>query len=59
MKQLDIVLDVEFEGCIYTFEDGFMVLVYGREGDELYFTKDLKQAKEFLGVYEEEEDYYV
>ena len=53
MKQLKTVLEVECEGCIYEFKDGFMVLVYGLDGDKLYYTKNLQQAKAKLGVFEE------
>ena len=55
MEQLDVVLEVEFEGCIYAFQDGFIVQTYYNScgPDELYFTRDLKQAKEKLGVYED------
>lgn len=56
MEQLKVVLEVEFEGCVYAFQDGFIVQVYysGYGTDRLYFTRDLKQAKEKLGLYEED-----
>lgn len=56
MEQLEVVLEVEFEGCIYAFQDGFIVQAYYNNcgPDRLYFTRDLKQAKEKLGLYKED-----
>lgn len=56
MKLLNKLYEQDFEGAIYSFNDGYIVIVYTcREvEDKVYFTTDLKAAKEAIGMYEED-----
>lgn len=52
MELLNKLYEQDFEGAIYSFRDGYIALIY--DDDSIYFTTDLKAAKEAIGMYEED-----
>ena len=52
MEQLKKFYEREGDGAIYSFRDGYIVLIYG--DDSIYFTTELLAAKEAIGWYREE-----
>ena len=57
MKRLTY-LDMTEEGCIYEMDNGYIVVVFACRGgeDTLYFTRDIKEAKEKIGLIIPEEE---
>lgn len=57
MVKLERIMD-NGNGGIYKTASGYLVLFYDDcgDGDNLYFTEDLEEAKEKLGMFGEEDD---
>lgn len=50
-------LDMTEDGCIYEMDNGYIVVAFACRGgeDTLYFTKDINEAKEKIGLIAPEE----
>lgn len=51
-------LEMSEEGCIYELNSGYVVVVFACRGgpDSLYYTNDIKEARDKIGIGEAEEE---